>query len=43
MDQPGSSQPSTQGPRGTGDDKSLETMVEGISVQFPAPPTRSKK
>ncbi|CAM9114083.1 unnamed protein product, partial [Ectocarpus sp. 13 AM-2016] len=40
-DQPGSSQPSTQGPRGAGDDhKSLETMVGGISAQFPAPPRK---
>ncbi|CAM9744340.1 unnamed protein product [Scytosiphon promiscuus] len=42
MDQPGS-QPTTQGPRGPGDDKSLETMVGGISAQFPAPPTRNRK
>ncbi|CAN0339575.1 unnamed protein product, partial [Ectocarpus sp. 4 AP-2014] len=41
-DQPGSSQPSTQGPRGTGDDKTLETMVGGIIAQFPPPPAKKK-
>lgn len=37
-----SKQPSSKGPGSAGDDKSLETMVGGIAVQFPSPPRRTK-